>query len=271
MAQGASQVFLKRLLLGLSAATLSLGLAACSSEPDNSEALEKLDEKLAGADSDPAMNQALDDRILVDPELVDQSNITTVKNAETPLNGQVPADTGYQGDAREAVAQAAAAVAELEGGKMLRAPKPTIVAAKDCKACGEQRATTLGALASDQGVAHSKATCDAKMQYGNAWAGRMPASFPIYPKSRVKEAAGVKGEICNIRAVSFTTSAGMSDVVDWYYSRAKHAGFSAEYQVRAGQHVLGGVRNRDGGAYFITFNRHPGGGTAVDIVANNGN
>jgi hypothetical protein len=37
-----------------------------------------------------------------------------------------------------------------------------------------------------------------------------------------------------------------------------------------GEHVLGGTRAKDDGAYFITFAPAPGGGTAVDIVTNNG-
>ena len=34
--------------------------------------------------------------------------------------------------------------------------------------------------------------------------------------------------------------------------------------------MLGGVRDNDGGAYVITLTALKGGGTAVDIVANNG-
>ena len=74
----------------------------------------------------------------------------------------------------------------------------------------------------------------------------------------------------DIRVATFTTSANMQNVVDYYYTRARKSGFSAEYQIRAGEHALGGTRDNDGGAYFITFNAAPGGGTSVDIVANNG-
>ena len=76
--------------------------------------------------------------------------------------------------------------------------------------------------------------------------------------------------ICDIRVASFTTPTARQNVVDYYYTRARMSGYSAEYQVRDGEHVLGGVRDHDGGAYFITFNAASGGGTAVDIVANNG-
>lgn len=241
--------------------TLALPLVACGESTSDEAAVAALDNKLAGKGSDPAMNAALNDRILVDPELTDSANVNTVKDSDKPLSGAVPSDSGFDGDA---------SIEALDSAKLMRAPTPEIVAVEDCRGCGEQRAVTLGALAADQGVTRGKGTCDAKLQYGAGWATRMPPEFPVYPKGRVKEAAGVDGGICDIRVATFTTSASMQNVVDYYYTRARKSGFSAEYQVRAGEHALGGTRDNDGGAYFITFNKAAGGGTSVDIVANNG-
>ena len=246
------------LMLGLA---LALPLAACGGESSNEAAVAELDNKLVGKGSDPEANLALNDRILVDPDLTDSANVNTVKVADRPLSGAVPADSGYDGDA---------SIEALDGAKLMRAPKATVVAAEDCATCGEKRAVTLGALAADQGVTRGKGTCDAKLQYGAGWAMRMPPEFPVYPRGRVKEAGGVDGGICDIRVTTFTTSAKMQDVIDYYYTRARKSGFSAEHQLRAGEHALGGTRDNDGGAYFITFNANPGGGTSVDIVANNG-
>jgi hypothetical protein len=250
--------FTMPLLIGLS---LALPLAACESKSDNAAAVAERDSSLVGPGSDPAFNAALYNRILVDPDLTDSANMNTVKVAEKPLSGAIPPDTGYDNDA---------SIAALDGATLIRAPKPTVVAVEDCTNCGSQRAVTLGGLAADQGVARGKGTCTAKLQYGAGWAGRMPPEFPVYPRGRVKEAGGVDGDICDIRVVTFTTSASMQNVVDYYYTRARKSGYDAEYLIRAGEHVLGGTRDNDGGAYFITFNRHPGGGTSVDIVANNG-
>jgi hypothetical protein len=246
------------LLLGVA---LALPLAACGKDDSNDAAVAELDSKLVGKGSDPEMNAALNDRILVDPDLTDSANVNTVKEANRPLSGAVPPDSGYDGDA---------SIEALDSAKLMRAPKATVVAAEDCTNCGEKRATTLGSLAADQGVTRGKGTCDAKLQYGAGWASRMPPEFPVYPRGRVKEAGGVDGGICDIRVATFTTSAAMQNVIDYYYTRARKSGYSAEHQLRAGEHVLGGVRDNDGGAYFITFNATPGGGTAVDIVANNG-
>lgn len=246
------------LLLGMA---LALPLAGCGGDSGNEAAVAELDNNLVGKGSDPEANGALNDRILVDPELTDSANVNSVKGSDKPLSGAAPAGRGYDGDA---------SIEALDSAKLMRAPKATVVTAEDCTNCGERRAATLGGLAADQGVTRGKGTCDAKLQYGAAWANRMPPEFPVYPRGRVKEAGGVDGGICDIRVASFTTSAAMQNVIDYYYTRARKSGYNAEHQIRGGEHVLGGTRDNDGGAYFITFNKAAGGGTAVDIVANNG-
>lgn len=246
----------------LSASLLTLSLAACGTA-ENEGDVAALDEKLAGKGSDPAMNGALEDRILVDPALAESSNSNMVKAPDQPLDGSVPPDNGYEGST--------ASAEELDSAKLMQAPKPRIVEAGDCRDCSTNSGgQTLEALAAEQGVKRGKGTCEAKLQYGAGWAARMPTEFPVYPKGRVQEAAGVEGGICDIRVVSFSTSASMQAVADYYYTRARRSGFTADYEIRNGENVLGGTRDNDGGAYVITLNSLAGGGTSVDIVANNG-
>lgn len=252
----------KAVSLALTLGMTALSLAACGSADDSAKGVEALDEKLAGKGSDPAMNAALEDRILVDPDLTESANSNMVKAADKPLDGAVPPDVGYEG--------AVASAEDLNEAKLLRAPKPRVIAGAECTNCAANSGKTLEDLAAEQGVKRGKGTCAAKLQYGPAWSTRMPAEFPVYPKGRVKEAGGVEGGICDIRVVSFSTSASMDAVVDYYYTRARRSGFSADYEVRSGEHVLGGTRDNDGGAYVVTLNPLAGGGTAVDIVANNG-
>ncbi len=180
------------LLLGMA---LALPLAGCGGDSGNEAAVAELDNNLVGKGSDPEANGALNDRILVDPELTDSANVNSVKGSDKPLSGAAPAGRGYDGDA---------SIEALDSAKLMRAPKATVVTAEDCTNCGERRAATLGGLAADQGVTRGKGTCDAKLQYGAAWANRMPPEFPVYPRGRVKEAGGVDGGICDIRVASFT-------------------------------------------------------------------
>jgi hypothetical protein len=76
------------------------------------EELAKLDDNLT---SDPAMNDALEDAILVDPDLTDQANRNAIRGANGAVDGSVPSGTGEDGRV---------AAKSVLGGKMLSAPKP---------------------------------------------------------------------------------------------------------------------------------------------------
>lgn len=248
----------------LAVLALPFGLAACGDQNANDQQVAQLDDKLSGAANDPAVNAALNDRILVDPDLTSQSNRNALRAPGGANSGAVPPDDGYEGDK--------ATLADLGGMKLLHAPQPRTMTDAECKDCapaGSGKPRTLGSLAESQ----AKGSCDAKLSYGAGWANRMPAAFPVYPKGRVQEAAGVSGAgvsggACDIRVVSFISGNPMKDVVDYYYTRAKNAGYDAEYVIRQGDHALGGTRGED--AYYITFAQRADGGTAVDVVASGG-
>ena len=256
--------FSRSLLLSAAAFALPLTLAACGSNETSEEELAKLDDNLT---SDPAMNDALEDAILVDPDLTDQANRNAIRGGNGPADGSVPPGATYAGAAGDGNAAAAAAL----GGKMLSAPKPRQMTSDDeCTSCAGSEGMTLGAKAERQSAQRGKGTCDQKLSYDMGWANRMPPEFPVYPKANVQEAAGVEGGLCDIRVVSFTTVSPMKSVVDFYYTQAKRGGFDAEYLLRGSEHVLGGTRGSDDGAFVITLNKRSNGGTAVDIVASNG-
>lgn len=257
----------RRLALTI-ASTLALSmLSACgTSEDGKSKELAALDDNLTGKQSDPATRGAIEDQILVDPQLADSANGNAVKAAATVGEGQVPADVGYDGDI--------ASAEELDAAKIIRAPQPVVLKDEDCATCQSAQGETLGARAAAQAASaqrgRGKGTCEAKMQYGAAWANRMPTEFPVYPKARVQEAAGVENGICDIRAVTFTSSAKLQDVVDWYYTRARRSGYTAEYVIKGGEYMLGGTRDNDEGAYVLTLTERKDGGTRVDLIASNG-
>lgn len=239
-------------------AAAPMALTACSSNEDKEQELAELDDNLTGQ-SDPAVDDALQDKILVDPDLADSSNVSAVAAAGDGSGGSLPSDSGYEGDSA------------ISTGNLMSAPDPRVASADDCGGCtAGSQGMTLGEKARRQAAGSANGACSAKISYGMGWADRMPPAFPVYPKARLQEAAGVSGAACDIRVASFTTSAPLKSVVDYYYTRAKRSGYSAEYLLRDGEHVLGGVREKDDGAYVITLNRRSNGTTAVDLVANNG-
>jgi hypothetical protein len=237
----------RSLWLSAAAFALPLTLAACGSNEASDEELAKLDDNLT---SDPAMNDALEDAILVDPDLTDQANRNAIRGANGAADGSVPPGTGEDGRA---------AAKALLGGKMLSAPKPRQMTSDD-------EGMTLGDKAELQAARSNKPACDEKLTYDMAWANKMPPEFAVYPKANVQEAAGQ----CDLRVVSFTTATPIKSVVDYYYTQAKRGGYDAEYLLRGTEHVLGGSKANDDDAYVITLNKRSGGGTVVDIVASNG-
>lgn len=65
----------------------TFALAACGSEDAN---LAALDNELLANGADPALTSALEDQILVDPNLVQQSHPNAVRPPETPVQAQYP-------------------------------------------------------------------------------------------------------------------------------------------------------------------------------------
>ncbi|MEZ5708596.1 MAG: hypothetical protein R3E02_04310 [Blastomonas sp.] len=242
------------------ALALALSLSACGSSEAEGDAADA-DAALLDDAQDPAMTGALEDQILVDPDLVDQSNQNAVLGQSG--NDGLPSGTAPKG---AAAAGKAAAEAELSGTKMLSAPEPRVVSAEECKDCSQ--GVTLGAKAEMQ--QGGKGSCNAKLTYAMGWANRMPEAFKVYPRANVKEAAGFEGGSCNVRVVNFTTPVALKNVVDYYYTKARRSGYTAEYQLRDGEHVLGGVNESTDGAYVLFLRPMSNGGTEVDIVANNG-
>lgn len=242
---------------------LPLALVACAGKPAADNNLDSLDAELAGNtanSSDPAMRSALQDQIMVDPALAGQSNADAVRPPQRPYSGATPPDSVAGGRDDGTVAGSSSS----SGGK----PAPT--PSGNCPQCNvRDDSVTLGALAQRQRDRRT-AECAGRLHYSTAWAQRLPRDIPLYGDARVDEAAGASDNGCALRVVSFSTGASVQSVVDWYYGRVTSAGYSAEHQARGGQHVLGGTRDKDGGAYVIYLRKRNDGRTDVDIVANNG-
>lgn len=227
-----------------------LALAACGGGGDDNDGT-------ADANGvDPALAAALQGQIMVDPQLSQQSNGDSVRPPSRPGDGGVPP---------QMVASGPAGLNE----ELLHVPAP-VAADKSCAACAAARGSmTLGGLAEQQ-KGPGLSGCAANLQYSAAWAQRLPADIPLYPQARVSEAAGSEGGSCGLRVVSFSAPVTMQGMLDWYYTKAVRGGFTAEHQVDGEEHILGGTRDRDGGAYVIYMTPRADGGTDIDLVANNG-
>lgn len=251
---------MRTLNLGRGAVALlgAAALASCGAPTSPDRNLDALDAELSNAGApgnarDPALTSALRDQIMVDPALAGQSNRDAIRPPSQPYSAPVPAVRP---------APVAADTGTSEAAKTAPAPKA------DCPNCKAKRdAVTLGGLAARQSDRRTRA-CAANIGYSARWATRLPADLPLYPDARVSEAAGNAEAGCALRVVSFTSRAPVQMVIDWYYTRATNAGYSAEHQADGEGHVLAGARGSD--AYAVFVSALDGGGSQIDLVANNG-
>lgn len=214
------------MLFRLSAVTAVFALAACGqgSVANDVAALNA---------ADPALTAALEDPILSDQNLAQQSNRHNVRPPELPTRAEYP------------LRNASAEAPPGSGARPGSAPAPAA-------SCGTGR--TGG---------------PASFSYGMEWAQRLPAAFPPYPGGRVTEAAGQDAGACRVRVVTFRTADGHQRIIQWYQERAVAAGYSAEHQPRGRDHVLGGVNQGTNGAYYLIVTPVQG-GSEVALIVNNG-
>jgi hypothetical protein len=144
------------LLLRPTALAALLALAACGGGGGNN--LASLDNELLANGADPALTSALEDQILVDPNLVQQAHPNTVRPPEAPVQAQYPPPSAPEGADRPAAREAAAVT----------------------------------------GAAGEGGACAGPFQYGVQWASRLPSEFPLYPGGRITEAAGNGAGNCRV-------------------------------------------------------------------------
>lgn len=210
----------------------SLLVSACGGGNDKVE-LDKLDSKLGGkGDVDPALSAALEDQIMVDPQLASKSNDDSIRPPNEPYSASVPA-----GEA----------------------------------ASNGHAGQTLGTLAVKQAqIAKDKFTgCSLDVAYSIQWANRLPTDLPLYPKARVSEAAGSDYQGCSLRVASYTAPALPRSVAGYYLNLAKRSGYRESVVSDGKGQTVSGWRPSDGAAFYATL--HPAGtGTSVDLVTNRG-
>lgn len=225
----------------------ALALSACGSEDEPAENPDG---------SDPALTGALADQIMVDPELAGRNAGADGLRGNGPASANLPTEERSP----EAIAKAKAEAAKLVGGKLLPAPAPVAGGAVD-----PMTATPAEMAGNAPGLGSN---CAEKAEYSAAWAARLPAALTVYPRGHVVEAAGTDRDGCRLRVVHFVTPVAPKDVVDFYHTRVKAAGYDAEHRTEGKDSVLGG--SKDAAAYMVMVRKAASGLTEVDLIANGG-
>jgi hypothetical protein len=222
-------------------------------------ACDKKDEPAKPSADDPAMADAVGGPVLTDSDLAGENGANRAASVPS-ADGAVPAADMSP----EALAAARNAALKLVGGPgaMKQAPEAREVSGK--VAAGAQLAAAARAATGADG----KDGCAVKVQYTAAWAARLPAALPVYPKGAVQEAAGTDDSGCALRVINFITPVPVAEVIDFYYTRAAGAGYSAQHLRQDGEDQLAGTK---GNASFVVYARDlPNGGSSVDLVTNGG-
>lgn len=204
------------------------------------------------AEGDPALSGALEDQIMVDPELSGQ-------NGAAADAGTGAIDLPPEQRSPEAITAAKQEAATLAGGSLQSAPAPE----KGSAAALVENAATAAQIAASSKAAATD--CANRVGYSMSWVTKLPAPLAVYPRGAVQEAAGTDTQECSLRVVSYVTPVAADDVMDFYFTTMRKAGFSANHKLEGGDKVLGG--GKGGQAYVVYARALDNGLTEVDLIS----
>ena len=224
---------------------LVLLLASCSSADKAPD---------APAGRDPAAQAALNDPIMVDPDLSAQNRGNSALSGGGPAQGDLPLFTRTP----EEIDAAHAAAQTLLGN----APAPAPLAASTADKSRLAGALTMPAVAQASGLASQ--ACADQLGFTLGWAARLPAGLPIYPRGHALVAAGSDAGTCKVRAVRYVTPVSVGDAVDFHYAAARAAKLPAERRREGADEVIMGKQGNT--AYAIYIRARSDKMTEVDVL-----
>lgn len=220
---------------------LVLALAACSPAKPEAD---------PNADRDPAAAAALNDPVMVDPDLASQNRGNSALSGGGPAMGDLP---NFKRTPEEASA-ARLAAREWLGGEVVPAPAAALTV-KQSKLAG---ALTAQALAEASGLGGKN--CAERLEYSLIWAARLPTALPVYPRGHALMAGGSDAAGCKLRVVRFVTPVELNDVVDFYHAAARRAKLGAEHRREGDDEAV------SGNGYAAYARKRSDGLTEVDLI-----
>ena len=226
-------------------AVLALMVAACG---------EQSSEPVAVTEPDPMVQQALNDRLMTDPDLAfqNEANAALTVNFDHSIP---PIDAGPEALVK---VREEARIRLIENGEVLDLPEGV----KDAKV-----ASLEGAMNAQERAALLPATrdCANSLAYSAIWAARLPDFAEIVPRGAVVEAAGTDSAPCRLRVVTYRTPLPPEEALQFHYTLLDRAGLKPRHvAVSETEQALQGARRS---AHATIHARTISGGlTEVDIV-----
>lgn len=181
---------------------------------------------------DPIIQQALNDRLMVDPDLAFQNE----GNAALTIgfdHSLPPIDTSpdtllqIRDDAR---------VRLLDGGAVLELPEAS--QSDDV----EPLAGVFNARERALKVPASRQCLDG-LEYSAIWAARLPSFAEILPRGAVVEAAGTGLKRCKLRVVSYRTPLSVKEALQFHWTNLVRAELKPRYlELAGGEYALQGAK-----------------------------
>lgn len=207
-----------------------------------------------GQDRDPMIAAAVNQPLLADPDL------TGINMGGAALTGGGPATAPIPPDKRgkDEVDAAKEAALILAGGRLEAVPSAAAI--KDVSRLA--KAVTAPAIAAALGV--GTPVCTASLDYSAIWAARLAAPFEVYPRGHTGQSAGSDAAGCKLRVVGFATPVSRDDVLAFYATRAKSAGYPLARSDEDRDVILSGARGA--ARYAVAVRERDGGMTDVVVV-----
>ncbi len=225
-------------------APLALLLSACAGET--------ADEPADNLNQDPQLARALNDPLMVDPDLTwrNESNAVIAFRDGHPLPPFEASDVAA-GRAREA-----ARLELLEDGQI-----PSLPAASS--GVGSGALADLATAGSIVEAVGSRTDCIEDLDGDLRWSTQLPETSSIMPHGMVQQAAGVDEGTCVIRIVRYLTPAGLDDALEYHFVKADRARFRIERFDLPEAQIRGERRDQKMAVHVRAGDR---GMTAVDVI-----
>lgn len=217
------------------------GLSACDRSADPIDPTEL----------DPMVQRALNDPIMVDPDLVSQNMANSALSFE--VGQPLPLDDTGQ----------AATIAAREDALMLVGGSSGLRPLPEAKSTdGLTAAEALNSIGRAQRLAPTTA-CAKAARFSAIWAARLPEPLAIYPRGSTREAIGTDGAGCRLRSVIYLTPVPADEVIAFHYTRSIDAGLPSQFSTGQGWSLIAGRKGKL--RYEIAARSLPSGQSEVSI------
>jgi len=206
----------------------------------------------AATNGDPLLARALNDPLMVDPDLAhrNEANAAITIRHDQALPAFAASEAAAQ-RAREAGRRQL-----LELAPVLDLPDAAI--GEGAAKLGDKHtaSTIIEALAGPN-------ACRGGLSEDFGWAARLPDVAQVAPHGMVQQAAGKDADGCSLRVVRYLTSATIDDALEYHFNQAHRARLRIE-RFSEPEQIL--QASRGGTQFFVHARPGPAGVSAVDLI-----